>query len=741
DAKAGSSDDKAGSSDGFDDNFVLEQLDKALDETPDDVSLWLAVELMGAQRQDQEQQLRGALGRAASANSSQLRSLLLERAAQIYAQQGDSQSAQATLEQALDDGANLGALRSLERLAVKNNDFQEAAELASRTAASMSKLLVAQLNPEDTSESQQTQDALPKGATPSFWQSAHEHPWLNEELRVGTLLRKALWLLRANHASEALEYCKTLANQKFEKTDHHSEVRRFLALTAKYAQNQTTASEDSLIELLQSQRNGDEEESSPAFNRFQFECVFIELIERIITTNSRENEAETSQKDELHRLLLQLKSSAPKSVLIDGLLSIEAELRAPDGELQEAQRFFATLDKSEQEQVAPYLALYAIVHAPPEQAKQIVEATARAVCESSDRLHSALQLGFWRHQQSQRQEKDQNRDLLEALEKVTPSTAVFGKPISEEQIWERFEKKIQNTVAGENDTSGSASIKETLTLPALPEEATLFERSLLHALGDSVGAPVAETKQKALLHDLVREFPHIQLTEEDLQLLGNEAEVFSESLTLQAVRLQSQEKAASASVESSAPSPSSGDALDDLLEKGKGSFVSWGFLLRQKEEQRRHDEESELVERLAAQVDDPTITAGLHWRILLSFIEKRLGSKTPGDTVEYQFYQRKLTTALECDERSDSPTLVELAPWIQRFLAPFSDASKLEDALERADQSSPETRDNRRLERLCLAARTSLEDLNKQFTPTEHGEINDDPDTPTEQGAYGGRSL
>ena len=164
-------------------------LEAALAECPTEPALWLTLEMVAAKTGDTTLLLKSAMGRAAHADSEEMRCLLLERVARLEVEVGTSEAAFAALQQSVDELPTWRALRAWEELGLRSGSYDEAENAATQTAA----LLRAGL-------------AEPEEA--SLYQIPSEE--LSEERAMAAQVRAIIYALRSGDDASAHGLCEQL---------------------------------------------------------------------------------------------------------------------------------------------------------------------------------------------------------------------------------------------------------------------------------------------------------------------------------------------------------------------------------------------------------------------------------------------------------------------------------------------------------------------------------------------------
>lgn len=109
------------------------QLEIALRTAQDEGAVWLLFERVAALEGDLELRARAAMGRAGSSASTEVRGILVERAARTLAQEGRVEEALETLRRGVDELCSFRLLRAWELIALGQEDWREACDATSRT--------------------------------------------------------------------------------------------------------------------------------------------------------------------------------------------------------------------------------------------------------------------------------------------------------------------------------------------------------------------------------------------------------------------------------------------------------------------------------------------------------------------------------------------------------------------------------------------------------------------------------
>lgn len=125
---------------------ALAQLESALEELPSEATLWLSLEVFAELEQDTRLLRRAAVGRAAHAESTELRSMMLERVARLDLKAHDEEGALSFVKQSIDERPTWRALHAWETMAVRLGNHVEAGLAATQVA---SVIRAAQAEPEE----------------------------------------------------------------------------------------------------------------------------------------------------------------------------------------------------------------------------------------------------------------------------------------------------------------------------------------------------------------------------------------------------------------------------------------------------------------------------------------------------------------------------------------------------------------------------------------------------------------
>ncbi len=164
-------------------------IEGALDEHPTEPSLWLALEAVAAETGDSQLLLKAATGRAAHANSEEMRCLLLERVARLEVEVGTSEAAFAALRQSVDELPSWRALRAWEELGLRTESYEEAEKAAFQTATIL-------------------RAALEEPEEASLYQIPREE--LSEERATLAHVRAIIYAIRSGSDESATELCEQL---------------------------------------------------------------------------------------------------------------------------------------------------------------------------------------------------------------------------------------------------------------------------------------------------------------------------------------------------------------------------------------------------------------------------------------------------------------------------------------------------------------------------------------------------
>lgn len=165
-------------------------LDRALEDCPTEPALWLALEMVAARTGDTSLLLKAATGRAAHAQSAEMRCLLLLRVARLEVEVGTSEAAFAALRQSVDELPTWRALRAWEELGLRSGSYKEAEKAASQTATIL-------------------RAGLEEAEEVALYQIPSEE--LSEERAIAAQIRAITYALRSSDEESAHGLCEQLS--------------------------------------------------------------------------------------------------------------------------------------------------------------------------------------------------------------------------------------------------------------------------------------------------------------------------------------------------------------------------------------------------------------------------------------------------------------------------------------------------------------------------------------------------
>lgn len=245
-------------------------VDQALEECPTEPALWLALETVAARTGDANLLLKAATGRAAHAESEEMRCLLLERVARLEAEVGTSEAAFDALQQSVDEMPTWSSLRAWEELGLRSKSYEEAQKAAMQTAT----ILRAGLDePEEA----------------ALYQIPEEE--MSEERAMAAHIRAIIYALRSDDDESARGLCKQLSE-----SSPHSALALGLLAEVCRKQGDTEGVLGAVLRLIESRKWSAKE------------AAFLHALSAL-------DAREAGKEEERHTALQKLRALAPQSLL------------------------------------------------------------------------------------------------------------------------------------------------------------------------------------------------------------------------------------------------------------------------------------------------------------------------------------------------------------------------------------------------------------------------------------------